>query len=170
MTPAASETVPVGKVISQNPAGGASAAPGSAVDLVVSAGAVSVTVPNVVGLTQAAAESALTSVGLIPSVSTAYSATVPGGNVISQNPSGGASVGLGSSVSLVVSLGAAPNDTQAPSRPQNHSVTLVGDLPQLTWDASTDNIGVAGYAIHRSTDGSLGPGDYDGRCGDDLHR
>ena len=46
--------------------------------------------------------------------------------------------------------------TQAPSRPQNHSVTLVGGLPQLIWDASTDNIGVAGYAIHRSTDGSLG--------------
>ena len=90
-------------------------------NLVVSAGAVSVTVPNVVGLAQAAAESAITGAGLVPVVSTAYSATVPAGNVISQNPSGGASVGLGSSVSLVVSLGAAPDDTQAPSRPQNHS-------------------------------------------------
>ena len=157
MTQAASATVPVGDVISQNPAGGASAALGSAVNLVVSAGSVSVTVPNVVGLDQAAAESAISNAGLVPLVSTAYSATVPAGNVISQNPSGGASVGLGSSVSLVVSLGAAPDDSQAPSRPQNHSVTLVGGLPQLTWDASTDNVGVTGYAIHRSTDGSLGP-------------
>ena len=157
VTQAASETVPVGNVISQNPAGGASAALGSAVNLVISAGAVSVTVPNVVGLAQAAAESAISNAGLVPVVSTAYSATVPAGNVISQDPSAGASVGLGSSVSLVVSLGAAPDDSQAPSRPQNHSVTLVGGLPQLTWDASTDNVGVTGYAIHRSTDGSLGP-------------
>ena len=110
MTQAASATVPVGNVISQNPAGGASAALGSAVNLVISAGAVSVTVPNVVGLAQAAAESAISNAGLVPVVSTAYSATVPAGNVISQNPSGGASVGLGSSVSLVVSLGEAPDD------------------------------------------------------------
>ncbi len=52
VTTATSTTVAIGKVISQNPASGASVAPGSAVNLVVSSGT---TVPNVVGLTQAAA-------------------------------------------------------------------------------------------------------------------
>ena len=40
-------------MISQNPAGGTTAAPGTAVDLVVSTGRAPVSVPDVVGLTQA---------------------------------------------------------------------------------------------------------------------
>jgi chitodextrinase len=32
----------------------------------------------------------------------------------------------------------------------------VTGFPRLTWTASTDNVGVAGYRIHRSTDGSFG--------------
>jgi beta-lactam-binding protein with PASTA domain len=47
-------------VISQNPAaGGANVPPGTAVDLVVSTGPAPVAVPNVVGLTQAAATTAI---------------------------------------------------------------------------------------------------------------
>ena len=45
---AASATVPAGRVISQNPAAGANAAPGSAVSLVVSSGISSVTYPNLI--------------------------------------------------------------------------------------------------------------------------
>ena len=66
-----------------------------------------VTVPDVVGLTQAAATTAITAVGLtVGTVTPAASATVPVGNVISQNPAGGASAALGSAVNLVVSAGA----------------------------------------------------------------
>jgi len=65
-----------------------------------------VTVPEVVGLAQADAESALTAALLLAgSVTRQFSDTVPVGEVISQGPSGGASVSAASVVDLVVSLG-----------------------------------------------------------------
>jgi beta-lactam-binding protein with PASTA domain len=68
----------------------------------------SVTVPDVVGLSQAAAVSAIEAEGLTASVTTGYSDTVPVGDVISQNPAAGASAASGSAVVIVVSLGEAP--------------------------------------------------------------
>ena len=101
-----SDTVPVGDVISQNPSGGASVAPGTSVDLVVSLGILMVDVPNVVGLSQSAAEAAITGgILVVGNVTTAYSDTVAAGDVISQNPTGGASVVHDSVVDIVVSLG-----------------------------------------------------------------
>jgi beta-lactam-binding protein with PASTA domain len=102
-----SDMVAEGYVISQNPSSGESVAEGSTVNLVVSLGKeeVLVTVPNVVGSRQAAAEQTLTRAGLSASVSGEYSDTVAEGYVISQNPSSGASVPEGSTVNLVVSLG-----------------------------------------------------------------
>ena len=65
-----------------------------------------VNVPSVVNLTQSAATTAITNVGLvIGTITTASSATVPAGSVISQNPAAGTSVAPGSAVSLVVSTG-----------------------------------------------------------------
>jgi chitodextrinase len=44
----------------------------------------------------------------------------------------------------------APGDVEAPSVPQNLSATAVSSSQiDLTWDASTDNVGVAGYNIYR---------------------
>src|SRR5206468_2047837 len=111
MTSANSATVPAGQVISQNPIAGTSVAAGSAVAFVVSLGPapVPVLVPNVVGLTQAAAQTAITGAGLgVGAITSANSATVPAGQVISQNPVGGTSVAAGSAVAFVVSLGPAP--------------------------------------------------------------
>src|SRR5256712_4196695 len=108
VTTAASATVPAGSVISQTPIAGAQAATGSAVALVVSAGAGLITVPNVVNATQAVATTMITSAGLtVGVVSTASSATVPAGSVISQTPIAGAQVASGSAVALVVSSGPA---------------------------------------------------------------
>jgi hypothetical protein len=109
VTTANSATVPAGLVISQNPASGVGVAPNSAVALVVSLGAVTtVAVPNVVGLTQAAAQTTIAGAGLtVGAITTANSATVPAGLVISQNPASGVSVAPNSAVALVVSLGAA---------------------------------------------------------------
>ena len=158
VTSAYSDTVAAGNVISQNPIGGTSVLPGTNVDLVISLGVEPVLVPDVVNQLQATAEAAIVAASLaVGNVASAYSDTVAAGNVIGQNPIGGTSVLPGTNVDLVISLGPPSDDTKPPSRPQNHSVTLVGGLPQLTWDASTDNVGVTGYAIHRSTDGSLGP-------------
>jgi len=67
-----------------------------------------VTVPNVVSLTQAAASSSITNAGLaLGTVTTAASATVPAGAVISQTPLAGTSVTPGTAVNLVVSSGPA---------------------------------------------------------------
>jgi serine protease len=66
-----------------------------------------IVVPNVVGQTQGAATAAIVGAGLtVGSVSTAASATVPVGNVISQSPAAGTLVSPGSAVNLVVSTGA----------------------------------------------------------------
>src|SRR5271170_3948416 len=70
-------------------------------------GGMAVTVPNVVGDTQAAATSAITGASLVVgTVTMASSATVAVGNVISQMPVAGTSVAGGSAVSLTVSSGA----------------------------------------------------------------
>ncbi len=104
VTTANSATMAAGRIISQNPTAGTSVAFGSPVDLVVSLGN---TVPNVVGLTQAAAQSAITMAGLtVGAVTTAISTTVAAGKVISQNPGAGTKVAAGSAVALAVSLGA----------------------------------------------------------------
>jgi len=108
VTTASSATVPSGGVVSENPAAGTQVSAGSAVNLVVSNGPAPVAVPNVVGLTQAAASSAITGAGLVVgTVTTASSATVPSGSVISENPAAGTQVNRGSAVNLVVSSGPA---------------------------------------------------------------
>jgi len=107
VTTQSSTTVPSGSVISQNPTSGTQVVVGSAVNLVVSWGPPQVAVPNVVGLTQAAATTAITNANLVVgTVTTQSSTTVPAGSVISQNPSAGTQVVTGSAVSLVVSSGA----------------------------------------------------------------
>ena len=81
---------------------------GSAVNFVVSTGPPLVAAPNVVGLTQVAATTAITGAGLVVGlVTNASSATVPAGSVISQTPVGGTQVAPGSAVNLTVSSGPA---------------------------------------------------------------
>jgi beta-lactam-binding protein with PASTA domain len=103
-----STTVPAGSVIDQTPAAGTQVVAGSAVALAVSSGLPQVTAPNVVGLTEAEAAIAITGADLtVGAVTTAASATVPAGWVISQNPAAGAPLEPGSAVALVVSSGPA---------------------------------------------------------------
>ena len=118
MTQQSSNAVPSGDVISENPPAGTSVAAGSSVNLVVSSGVALIKVPNVVGLTQAAASSAITAAGLIVGTVTQQSSNaVPSGDVISENPPAGTSVAAGSSVTnLVVSSGVAPHQGSQRSR------------------------------------------------------
>src|SRR6266705_1125740 len=112
VTQQSSTTVASGNVISESPADGTSVASASAVNLVVSSGApppTQVAVPNVVGETEAAATSAITSAGLTAGTVTQQSSTtVASGNVISESPAAGTSVASASAVNLVVSSGATP--------------------------------------------------------------
>jgi beta-lactam-binding protein with PASTA domain len=95
-----SDTVVAGLVISQNPVGNTSVPIGSSVDLVVSGA----NVPDVVGQTEAYANTAITAASLTVGIITYdYNDTVTAGNVISQNPTSGATVPIGLSIDLVVS-------------------------------------------------------------------
>ncbi|TQJ34565.1 Stk1 family PASTA domain-containing Ser/Thr kinase [Arthrobacter sp. SLBN-122] len=105
---AANDTVPKGTAIGTDPAAGGSLDPGADVILNISEGPSSVKVPDSLpGKTEAAARDILRQAGLAgaPTTSTANSATVPAGIVITSNPAPGQSVGVGTSVELIVSTG-----------------------------------------------------------------
>jgi len=103
VTEQASSTVALGSVISQVPAGGDFAGANAPVALVLSSG---VSVPDVVGITQAAATSAITKAGLaVGAVSQESDPTVASGSVISQSPAPGTNVTGGTTVNLVISTG-----------------------------------------------------------------
>jgi hypothetical protein len=82
-----------------------------------------VAVPNVVGLTQTAATTAITGAGLlVGTVTTAPSSTVPSGSVISETPTAGTEVDVGSAVNLVVSAGAPASITATAGTPQSATI------------------------------------------------
>ncbi|WP_461188399.1 Stk1 family PASTA domain-containing Ser/Thr kinase [Arthrobacter sp. Z4-13] len=102
------ETVPKGTAIGTDPASGVSMDPGSEVVLNISEGPSAVKIPDALpGKTEAAARDMLRQIGLVgaPSTTTANSATVPAGIVITTSPAPGQSVAVGTSVELVVSTG-----------------------------------------------------------------
>jgi serine/threonine-protein kinase len=85
---APSDTVPVGKVIGTDPAAGAQVPRGTNVAIITSTGPELVTIPNVVFLTRAEAEAAITSVGCSVRVSFQNVAPAQEGRVLAQNPPG----------------------------------------------------------------------------------
>jgi hypothetical protein len=73
-------------------------------------------VPDVVGLSEADATTAVEAEGLTVTVTTAYSASIAVGLVISQDPIAGSSVTAGSAVTITVSLGPEPAaDSRTPA-------------------------------------------------------
>jgi beta-lactam-binding protein with PASTA domain/tRNA A-37 threonylcarbamoyl transferase component Bud32 len=112
---------PAGTVLKQNPAGGKSVPNTTVVKLTVVESQSSANVPNVVGLSQASAGSAITTSNLkVGSQTTACSQQVSTGDVASQNPAAGTQQPLNTHVNLVISSGPCSatvpnvvNDTQA---------------------------------------------------------
>jgi serine/threonine-protein kinase len=98
-----SDSVEADTVIRTDPAGGTDAPKGSTVRLVVSSGKDEVTVPNVVGDTQAEATSKLQAAGfnVIPDEALVLN-PASNGRVISQTPAAGSRVGKGSTVRITV--------------------------------------------------------------------
>jgi eukaryotic-like serine/threonine-protein kinase len=95
-----------GDVVRTLPEVGASVHRGSTVTIIESIGPVMITVPNVTGMQQAAAEAALRRAGLTPGpVTQTGSSTVPTGEVVSTNPPPGVSWPQTKPVSLTVSAG-----------------------------------------------------------------
>lgn len=99
-------------IISQDIEPGQSVAQGTVLNLVVSEGkVVGVTVPDVVGKSEAEAKVALEAEGFVIQKQPQESATVEKGNVISQNPLGATTAAKGSTVTVVVSSGATAAET-----------------------------------------------------------
>jgi serine/threonine-protein kinase len=103
--PASSASVEEGLVIHSEPSGGSTATNGSTVVLFVSSGPKQVKVPVVVGTQRSIAVQQIRGRGLLPSVSEEESAS-PAGEVVRQSPSAGGQVPVGSTVAIVVAVGA----------------------------------------------------------------
>ena len=103
--PEFSDKVKKGNAIRTVPKEGSSVTKGTRVRLLVSQGPEQVTVPDVTGLSRESAESRLRSAHLAVEVDEQESESVDEGDVISQNPTSGAKVARGSTVTIIVSTG-----------------------------------------------------------------
>ncbi len=110
-----SSTVESGKVISQSPSAGEKLKENGTVNLVVSKGAETSTVPNVVGNTEGTAITTLNNEGFQVSTEYQSSSSVSSGNVISQTPTSGSSLAPGKTVHLIVSTGPAQSSSNSSS-------------------------------------------------------
>ncbi len=101
-----SETIPEGKIISQNPKAGSKITKNMKIDIVVSRGAPLISVPDCRGLSLDEAKAKLQSEGLeVGNVTEEFSSSQPAGKISSQNPAPGSDVRKGSKVDLALSKG-----------------------------------------------------------------
>ena len=118
-----SSSVDVGHVASQDQAAGSTAKAGDTIVYHLSLGPQTITVPNVVGETEADAVEALESAGFtVVRTTSEYSSTVAAGSVIRQYPTSG-SLEKGSSIQITLSLGPKPttNDNTSSSSSSSNS-------------------------------------------------
>lgn len=115
---------PKGVVTDQTPAAGVTAVSGTTVELSVSNGQKPVVVPSVVGITQGAAVTALTKIGLKPQLRNVPSAK-PVGQVVAQKPPAGKEVDKGSTVLLNVSRGSGGPSTTTTVQQTTTAATTV---------------------------------------------
>ncbi|HWG73448.1 MAG TPA: Stk1 family PASTA domain-containing Ser/Thr kinase [Acidimicrobiales bacterium] len=137
-----SPTVGQGIVISQTPPGGATAAQGSTVNLVVSSGPATVAVPSVANDDPTTADNALHAAGLNPTQKNQASSRVKGGLVIGTNPPAGTQVTPGSAVTVYVSTGPAqvtvPNVDGQTLQQAQAMLSAAGLTPSVTEQPVTD--------------------------------
>jgi hypothetical protein len=103
--------------------------------------------PDVVAMSQPDGEAAIVEAGLVVgTVTSDYSDTVPEGNIISQQPSGGTPICLGGAVDILVSLGPKPIPAWAPPVVETKSATDVGsDSAKLQGRITDDGGGACEY-------------------------
>jgi serine/threonine-protein kinase len=125
-------TVPEGQIIETVPAAGAEIAAGAPVDLVISEGSGTTTVPNVSGQVAEAARSLLEGepYRFVVSTSEEASPDVPAGRVIRTDPAIGNAIDVGGQIRLFVSTGPAPVE-----------VPLVEGLTEAQARAELNNMG-----------------------------
>jgi beta-lactam-binding protein with PASTA domain len=99
-----SENVRAGYALRTVPGAGTEVERGERIQLFVSSGPELVAVPTVIGLSRDSAEAQISDAGLVPAVQEAESEE-PEGEVISQDPSAGTELRVGSTVTITVSTG-----------------------------------------------------------------
>jgi eukaryotic-like serine/threonine-protein kinase len=134
-----SKSVPRGGVIGTSPPAGTQLSTAQAVSLLVSRGANTVTVPDVVGLDDQAALAALGNAGL-SGTEVQRDSTEPQGKVLSQSPAAGKQVGRGSQVTIFASTGAitVPDVTGQPRKAAVTALKKAGFTPAVTEENTTD--------------------------------
>lgn len=105
---------------------------------------VSTNIPNVVGMTDNLAEQAITDAGLLVGYwNSVCDPSVPAGHIISQDPSAGTSVPIGSSVNLKTSLGpglTVPNVVGMTQKKAKSKLTLAGLVTVLGGSAYSSTV------------------------------
>ncbi len=119
-----SDTIPANVIASQNPDPGATTAPSSTVNVIVSTGASTVQVPNVVGNDADAAEATLRNAGFNVARSYTVEAANPTGKISLQQPSSGTKTKKGSKVTIYVSVAGTIPDVTDMTLDQAKSVLL----------------------------------------------
>jgi serine/threonine-protein kinase len=111
--------------------------------------AAKVSVPDLVGMTEAGATKALDQAGLkAGEVVTVQSDTGPAGTVIAQDPAAGKEVAKGEGVALTISSGPSPSPPPSASVPD-----VVGDAQ----DAAEQTLAAAGFVVRVAQQASLKP-------------
>src|SRR5215204_3856448 len=173
-----SNDVAQGSIFFQDPSGGENVEPGTAVNVTVSLGPEQVEVPEVYGLSVAAAQTALSNVGL-NSTPIEVEGDEPAGTALATDPGVGAMLDPGSTVSLYYSAGPPPATTASPdTSPSSNSEPSQGpdqgtqdegnadekpadrqpaDRPQRN-DRTQDNSGPGSGSQGSSGQGSSGSG------------
>ncbi|WP_051425486.1 Stk1 family PASTA domain-containing Ser/Thr kinase [Jiangella gansuensis] len=133
-----------GQVLSTDPESGASVAPGTTVNLVISSGEVAIEVPNLVGMSEEAAINALERLSLTPDVQR-EPADQPEGNVFRQEPGEGTELEEGDTV--IIYVAEAPPDPEPTDEPTETETETPTDEPtgdETGTEGGTETGGEAG--------------------------
>lgn len=130
-----SDTVPVGEVVTLDPRPGTTVDVGARVEMVTSSGPAPVAVPDVVGLDEGQARTALEGAGLtVARVESVFDADLDRGHVVATDPKADADVARGDGVTLRVS-----------------NALTVPDVRNLPEDAATAALREAGFTVVRDS-------------------
>jgi serine/threonine-protein kinase len=139
-----SQTIADGDAIGTDPQAGTQYPVGNGVVLILSSGKPLVTVPDVTNLPESEAKSTLENRGFTVERTSEPSRTVPAGNVISQNPSGGTTEPSGAIVAIVVATAQTTTTTTTTSSTTTANVpSVVGD----TESGASNALAAAGFDV-----------------------
>jgi serine/threonine-protein kinase len=145
-----SDSVPVGAVVSQDPAAGLKVARGSIVTISVSSGKRKVHVPSVKGYTLPAAVSTLTNVGLKAKTFPIYN-PAPSLTVIAQDPKAGTMVVVGTEVRVNYSQGLKPVVVpNVVGQTLTAATTTITGLGLVVSSTQVDSVKPAGQVVDQS--------------------